>query len=81
MAKMKTFKEFTSLIEDTRGPLPRQSFWIDWDGKSKVHVEKVVGDDVHLIRLNRPILVERSQPVRPEDKIIMSKSEFNSAKL
>lgn len=77
---MKTFKEFTSIIEDTRGPLPGQSFWIDWDGKSKVHVEKVVGDDVYLIRLNRP-MVGRSQPVRPEDKIIMSKSEFNSAKL
>lgn len=80
MAKMKTFKEFTTLIEDTRGPQPGQVLYIDWDGRSKVYVEKVVGDDVYLIRLSRPIVGGR-QPIRPEDQIIMSKSEFNSAKL
>jgi hypothetical protein len=60
---------------------PGEFHHIDWDGKSHVHVSKVEGDNVHLIRLNRPIHKDRSQPVRPEDKIVMSKKEFHASKL
>lgn len=70
--------EDTDLEESVK---PGETHHIDWDGRSHVYVNKVEGDKVHLTRLNRPIHKDKSQPVRPEDKIIMSKKEFHSSKL
>lgn len=73
---MKSFKQYVN----ESVPKPGEVHHIDWDGKSKVYVNKVVGKTVHLTRLNRPI-VKGGQPVRDEDRIELHVDDFNKAKI